>query len=126
MWSGGATSSDWAAAGGDGEELGVDPNGVSGVLSLLRAGAAGVVVGLAVVVWLEMCTTGGEAGGVIWGSAGLAGKEWSAGVVGAESSARASGEGSSACAAASGMGLAGGVGMAMLIGMASARSIFLM
>ncbi|KAK8556981.1 hypothetical protein V6N13_034462 [Hibiscus sabdariffa] len=120
MWSGGAASSDWAAAGGDGEELGVDPNGVSGVLSLLRAGAAGVVAGL------EMCTTGGEAGGVLWGSAGLAGKEWSAGVVGAESSARASGEGSSACAAASGMGLAGGVGTAMLIGMASTRSIFLM
>ncbi|KAK8628600.1 hypothetical protein V6N13_009187 [Hibiscus sabdariffa] len=106
MWSGGAASSDWAGAGGEGGVLRVVPKGVLGVLSLLRStGAAGVVVGLVVVVWLEMFTTGGEAGGVLWGSAGLAGKEWSAGVVGAESSARASGEGSSACAAASGMGL---------------------
>ncbi|KAL4311662.1 hypothetical protein GQ457_01G012210 [Hibiscus cannabinus] len=63
---GGAASLDWAGTGGEGEELlGVDPRGVSGVCPLLRsAGAAGVVAGLVVVVWLETGMTGGEGGGV--------------------------------------------------------------
>ncbi|KAK8548774.1 hypothetical protein V6N12_061680 [Hibiscus sabdariffa] len=69
MWSGGAVSSDWARA------------GASGVLSLLRSRAAGVVAGLVVVVWLETGATGGEGGGVLYGSAGADGVEGSASTV---------------------------------------------
>ncbi|KAL4363468.1 hypothetical protein GQ457_04G020600 [Hibiscus cannabinus] len=87
-------SSDWAGAGGDGD-------GPLGVLSpVCSAGAAGVVAGLVVVVWLET--------GITAGSAGDSGAE------------------SSALASASGTGLAGGVGNAMFSGAASATLIFLM
>ncbi|KAK8694652.1 hypothetical protein V6N13_072199 [Hibiscus sabdariffa] len=57
---------DWAGAEGDGAGLlGVDPRGVSAVLLLVcSAGAAGVVAGLVVVVWLETGMTGGEGSGV--------------------------------------------------------------
>ncbi|KAL4273972.1 hypothetical protein GQ457_13G015860 [Hibiscus cannabinus] len=100
MCSGGAASSDWARAGG-GEELGVVPKCVSGVLARLCSCAAGVVAGLVVVVWLEIGTTGGEAGGVCYGSAGADGAEGLASTVGA---------------ATAGVGLARAVGMATLRG----------
>ncbi|KAK8644573.1 hypothetical protein V6N13_123876 [Hibiscus sabdariffa] len=96
----------WAAVDGGGEKLGVDPNGVSGILSLLcSARAAGVVAGLLVVVWLETGMTGGDGGGVHC------------------CSARAEGPASFVGTAAAGVWLAGGVGIATLIGMTSARSI---
>ncbi|KAK9033366.1 hypothetical protein V6N11_018399 [Hibiscus sabdariffa] len=91
--------------------MGVVPNGVSGVLSLLRGLTAGVVARLVEVVWLETGTTGGEAAGVCCGSAWVAGAEGPASSVGA---------------AAVWIGLAGGVGIAMLSGVASATSIFRM
>ncbi|KAK9043163.1 hypothetical protein V6N11_071511 [Hibiscus sabdariffa] len=65
-WAAVAEADDWAGAEGDGAGLlGVDPRGVSAVLLLVcSAGAAGVVAGLVVVVWLETGMTGGEGGGV--------------------------------------------------------------
>ncbi|KAL4323448.1 hypothetical protein GQ457_11G026670 [Hibiscus cannabinus] len=91
MWSGGAASSDWAWVGSEGE-LGVVPKGVSGVLARLCSLAPGVVAWLVVVVWQEIGTTGGEAGGVCWDSAGAEGPAPSVGAV------------------VIGVGLAGGVG----------------
>ncbi|KAK8663904.1 hypothetical protein V6N13_083709 [Hibiscus sabdariffa] len=107
MWMG-ATSSDWVGGGGDCGVSGVEPNGESGVLSLLTGTSAGVVAGL-VVVWLETGTTGGDAAGDCRGSTGVTG---------------AKGPASSVVAAVVWIGLDGGVGIATLRGVASATSIF--
>ncbi|KAL4326026.1 hypothetical protein GQ457_11G033320 [Hibiscus cannabinus] len=78
--------------GGEGE-LGVVPKGVSGVLARLCSLAPGWWHGWwVVVVWQEIGTTGGEAGGVCWDSAGADGAE---------------GPAPSVSAAAIGVGLAG-------------------
>ncbi|KAK8512269.1 hypothetical protein V6N12_031992 [Hibiscus sabdariffa] len=96
----GAASSDWADGG-----LGAEPNGESGVDYLLTGMAVGVVVGLVVKVWLGTGKTGGEAASVGWASAG------------------ADGPASSGSAVVVWIGLVGVVGIATLMGVASATSI---
>ncbi|KAK8500258.1 hypothetical protein V6N12_029975 [Hibiscus sabdariffa] len=106
MWSG-ATSSDWAG-GGDNGVLGAEPNGESGVVYLLACLAVGVEVGLGTEVWLGTRNTCGVAAGVERAAAG------------------ADGPASSGAAAGEWAGLVGGVGIATLMGAASATSIFRM
>ncbi|KAK8666184.1 hypothetical protein V6N13_006336 [Hibiscus sabdariffa] len=113
MWSG-ATSSDWAGGGGWGAS-GVEPIGESGVLSLLAGRSVGVAAGLGI-VWL---------GWVCW--AGLGMGESAAdglGSTGAGDAAAGLEDPTSSVGAADMWSeLAGGVGIAMLIGVASATSI---
>ncbi|KAK8510973.1 hypothetical protein V6N12_036885 [Hibiscus sabdariffa] len=106
MWSG-ATSSDWAG-GGDNGMLGAKTKGEYGVDCLLARLVAGVEVGLGTEVWLGTGNTYGVVAGV---------KRAAAGADGPASSGAAVGEWA---------GLAGGVGIATLMGAASATSIFRM
>ncbi|KAK8661306.1 hypothetical protein V6N13_052200 [Hibiscus sabdariffa] len=103
----GTASSDWAG-GGDEGGVGAKPNGESGVDYLLAGMGAGVVVGLVVEVWLGTGMTCGVAARGEWAAAG------------------ADGPASLGATAGEWAGLVGGVGIATLMGVASAMSILRM
>ncbi|KAK9034834.1 hypothetical protein V6N11_076891 [Hibiscus sabdariffa] len=106
IWSG-AASSDWAG-GGENGMLGAEPKCESGVVCLLARLMVGVEVGQGIEVWLGTGNTCGVA----------AGRERAAiGTYGPTSSGAAAGEWE---------GLVGRVGIATLMGAASATSIFCM
>ncbi|KAK8976312.1 hypothetical protein V6N11_027586 [Hibiscus sabdariffa] len=106
IWSG-AASSDWVG-GGDNGVLGAEPKGESGVDCLLAVMAARVEVGLGVEVWLGTGKTCRVAAG------------------GERAAAGADGNASSGAAAGEWAGRVGGVGIATLMGAASAMSILCM
>ncbi|KAL4354092.1 hypothetical protein GQ457_06G012690 [Hibiscus cannabinus] len=103
----GTASSDWAG-GGDEGGVGAEPNGQSGVVCLLAGMGAGVLVGLVVEVWLGTGKTCGVAARGEWVVAG------------------ADGPASSGAAEGEWAGLFRGVGIATLMGVASAMSILRM